>query len=222
MAELLIAIAVGVTLVALGSQLLSVSLNSSKNTKERDEAMGLAQEGMEAARAIIRGNDGVSQGWNRIYLPPDGTGHASSAKGVSNFFHPEIISDQWQLVSGSEEISLAGETYTRKIIIENVSRDASKEVEAVYNSANDDPTTQKVTVIVSKTGAPDAIITTYFSRFINESGPQTSWAGATDSNGPFPATSSPAGVGSGTETGNVDRSNANCSPAGTCLRLQPQ
>ncbi len=204
LSELLIAITIAVVLAALGAQLISVSLTSTKTSKEKSEAIGLAQEGMEAIRAVIRGNDASSQGWNRVYLPPDGSGNASTSKGSANPYYPEIVSNIWQITSGTENISLAGEIYTRKIIIENVSRDANNNIESTYNSVNDDPTTQKITVIVSKTNAPDVSLLSYMSRYINESVLQTGWNGGLN-DGPFSATSTTnTNYGANTETSKLD------------------
>lgn len=204
LSELLIAIAIGALLATIGAQLIAVSLNASKTSEERSRGLGLAQEGMESMRAIIRGNDASSQGWNRIYLPPDGTGNASSSKGINNPWHPEIISNIWQLASSTETISLAGKNYTRKIIIENVCRNDTGGAIAGASPcapgiATDDPTTQKITVIVSKTDIPDITLSAYFTRYPNESMLQTNWSGGFG-NGPYPATSTAESTyGNGTE-----------------------
>lgn len=208
MSELLIAIAVGVVLAVVGAQLIIVSLTSTKTSKEKSEAIGLAQEGMEATRAIIRGNDATSQGWNRIYLPPDGTGNASTSKGTNSPWHPEIIGNVWQLVSSTETIVLAGETYTRKIIIENVCRNDTdgtiSGISPCTGGNSDDPTTQKITVSVSKTDAPDVNLIAYMSRYINESMLQTGWNGGLN-DGPFSATSTTnTNYGANTETTKLD------------------
>ena len=202
--ELLIAITVGVVLAAIGAQLASVSLNAARSSRQQNEGMGLAQEGIEAMRAIARTNSPSSQGWNKLYLPPDGTG-ASSTKGIGNPFHPEVIGGEWQLMNSSETVVLAGNTYTRSVIIENVARASStRAILAAYDAAYDDPSTQKVRVIVSRTGLPDIELSAYFTRFLNESTLQTNWDGILN-NLPVSATSSSNDYSDGTETDNIDR-----------------
>lgn len=185
LAELLVAIAVLVVLGAFGAQLVYVSLRGSEVSKERSAALRLAQEATEALRAISLGNDTTSQGWNRIYKPPGGSGDPATSKGSGNPYYPIISTStpaQWIIFTGTESITIEGETYLRKIVIDNVSRDSGGAIESIYNSANDDPGTQKITITVSKSGSPDTLITDYFTRFINDSGPQSDWGGVLDCN----------------------------------------
>ncbi len=188
--ELIIAIAITVVLAAIGAQLVGVSLYSAGSSKDRQTASRLAEEVFEALRAATQGNTSSTQGWNRIYLPPDGTGTASSSKGANNFYKVLILDNNWQIASGTEAIVLGGDIYSRLFIIENVSRDSStKTIELIYNSANDDPHTQKITVTISKTGAPDFVLSQYFTRYLNESTAQINWSGSVNCN-PVGATSS--------------------------------
>lgn len=181
--ELIIAIAVAAIMVVFGAQLVDISFKGSESSKDRLVAVRLAQESMEALRAIARGNDASSQGWNRIYCPPDGSAGAcaSPQKGLSYLYKTVISSGVWVLQSGSEDIVLGGETYTRKVTIENVCRnDTSGNITGVTPCSggdSEDPATQKVTVTVTKTGAPDTVLTEYFTRFGNETTVQTDWSG---------------------------------------------
>lgn len=184
LAELLVAIAVLVVLGGFGAEFSGVSLTAGENAKERGAAVHLAEEALDAVRALSQGNDTTSQGWNRIYRPPDGTGDSVTSKGSANPYHPAISGspEQWTLVSGSETIVLENETYTRSVVVENVSRDASENIEGTYNSSGDDPGTQKVTVTVSKSRMPDIVLTEYVTRFLNESSLHSDWSGASDCN----------------------------------------
>lgn len=187
--ELIIAIAITVILAAMGAQLVGVSLYSAGSSKDRQAASRLTEEVFEALRGIAQGNTTSTQGWNRIYLPPDGAGNASSSKGAANPYKLSVVSNTWQIASGTEAIVLDNDTYSRSFIIENVSRASSTgAVESTYNFNNDDPHTQKVTVTISKTGAPDFVLSQYFTRYLNESTPQANWSGSA-SDGPFSATS---------------------------------
>lgn len=194
LAELLIAIGLMAILAALGAQLVNVSFQSAENSKERENSLRLAQEALEAVRAISQGNYDISQGWNRIYLPPNGTGDPVTSKGSANSYYPVISTStpaQWVLFTGIEQVDLDGEIYSRQIIIDNISRDAGGLIESAYNPSNDDPATQKITVTISKSQAPDTTIVEYVTRFFNDSGPQSDWSGSTDCSTAFAATSSP-------------------------------
>lgn len=173
--ELIIAIAITVILAVVGAQLIGVSLYSAGSSEERQTATRLAEEVFEALRAISQGNDASSQGWNRLYLPPDGAGDPINSKGAGNQYKIIISGNEWQINSGSSTITLEGKDYNRYFIIENVSRDSNGAIESAYNSNNDDPHTQKVTVYVSKAGGAQFTFSEYFSRYLNESTAQTSW-----------------------------------------------
>ncbi len=206
--ELLIAIMVGVVLVVLGVQLVLSGIGSIDYSKTRNEGLGLAQEGLETVRVIVRGNDAGSQGWNRLYLPPDGTGTSSTSKGLSNPYHPTLSGGVWRLASGAENITVGNEIFMRQVFIENVCRNnttgAIASVAPCIANSTDDPSTQKVTVVVSQAGSPDVQFSSYFTRFGNEVTAQANWSGGLN-NGPFPATSTSLSTyGQNTDTANLD------------------
>lgn len=173
--ELIIAIAITVILAAIGAQLIGVSLYSAGSSEERQSAVRLGEEVFEALRAITQGNDASSQGWNRIYLPPDGAGDPINSKGTNNQYKIVISGNKWQINSGSSTITLEGKDYNRYFIIENVSRASNGAIESVYNSNNEDPHMQKINVFISKAGGSQFTFSEYFSRYLNESTAQTSW-----------------------------------------------
>ncbi|MEK7635937.1 MAG: hypothetical protein AAB405_02490 [Patescibacteria group bacterium] len=192
--ELIIAIAITVILAAIGAQLIGVSLYSAGSSEERQTATRLAEEVFEALRAISQGNDASSQGWNRFYLPPDGSGNESTSKGIANQYKIIVsASSTWEIANGSSTITLEGKDYNRYFIIENVSRDSSGAIESVYNSSNDDPHTQKATVYVFSPNGEQFAFSEYFSRYLNESTAQTNWSDGSGQCGPYGATSSVSG-----------------------------
>jgi len=214
--ELIIAITITAILAAIGAQLIGVSFYSAGTSKDRQVASRLAEEVFESLRAITQGNTSSTQGWNRLYLPPDGMGTASSSKGAEKFYKVLILDNTWQIASGTENIILDSSEYTRSFTINNVSRDVTLgNIQSTYVLANDDPATQKVTVKISKTGAPDFIFEKYFTRYLNESTAQTSWA--TLNCGPVGATSTQTNYCSETD---IDV-NTNCVGDSTCFRLSP-
>lgn len=223
--ELIIAIAITAILAAIGAQLVNVSLFSTGTSQDRQTSSRLAEEVFEALRPIVFSNTTSTQGWNRIYFPPEGLGNATSSKGASNLYKVIISNNAWQIAGGTEIINLEGKEYSRFFIIENVCRDASSgnivgiaDNNLFCASGAYDPHTQKVTVTVSKSGAPDFIFSQYFNRYLNESTYQTSWS--VSGCGPFSATSTQANYCSKQEQ-YVD-TNANCVGDSACFRLKAQ
>lgn len=223
--ELIIAIAITAVLAAIGAQLLNVSLYSAGVSEDRQAASRLAEEVFEALRAVAFGNTSSTQGWNRLYLPPDGTGNATSSKGTSNPFYVSIVANQWQIASGTEDVILEGKTFTRRFFIENICRDntshsiSTTTITTCLVGTYEDPGTQKITAKISKTDAPDFEFFEYFTRYLNESSPQNSWQTNSCGAAPVGATSSP------TIYCNNDYqidANVNCSGVSTCLRIKQQ
>ena len=176
--ELLIAIAILAVIAALGAQLVNVSLQASETSKETGRELRMAQEAMEAMRAIAYGNDASSQGWNRVYKPPDGTGDSSLSKGAGNPYHPVLTGGNpffWQLAAGEETIGLDGTDYIRRVIIDNVSRDTSGLIEPTYTVSRDDSATQKITATIIGPLGREVSLSGYLTRFFNESSPQSDW-----------------------------------------------
>ena len=221
--ELIIAIAITAVLAAIGAQLLNVSLYSAGVSEDRQAASRLAEEIFEALRAITFSNTTSTQGWNRLYLPPEGTGNATSSKGASNSYYVTIVANQWQIASGTEDVILEEKTFTRRFFIENICRDntshsiSTTTITTCLGGTYEDPGTQKVIVTISKTNAPDFEFSEYFTRYLNESSPQNSWQTQTCS--VVNSTSSPTVYCS--NDGKID-ANTNCSGVSTCLRIKQQ
>src|SRR3989339_213573 len=59
----------------------------------------------------------------------------------------EVQGGKWVLVAGSENVTINSEAYARFLVVDNVSRDSSSgDIESTYNTSNDDPSTQKITI----------------------------------------------------------------------------
>ncbi|MEK7452988.1 MAG: hypothetical protein AAB614_02015 [Patescibacteria group bacterium] len=163
--EILVAISV-LSFIAIGiSQIMSVSLQSSKVGGQRTVALGIAQEEIEVLRAIIK------ESWQNIY---------GLNKGIANKYHISNLtadcgSQKWCLVSGQVMDTLNGLAYTKYIYIDDVSR-TTGEIDAVYSLGNDDPSTQKVSVFISWQGG-NLDLFEYFTRSRNQSAVQTDWSG---------------------------------------------
>jgi len=152
------------TIIGLGSQMIIVSMRSSKSANERNVAMGLMEEIFESVRII------ASERWQNIY---------DAGKGSANHYYPQIqtASGKWILSGGDENISINNLTYTRYFTIDNVSRDSNKDIESTYNSLNDDPSTQKITAYVSWGNGETISYYEFMSRWRNKVCYQTSWGG---------------------------------------------
>lgn len=108
------------------------SLKISSVVKQTSIADSLAKESIEVVRNVRDGTD-----WDT-----DGIGILNTG---TVFYHPELDTGvnppAWTLVSGEETIN----NFTRRINFDKVSRNpGTGDIEAVYNSFNDDPKTRKV------------------------------------------------------------------------------
>ena len=160
--ELLIAISILAVVLSVGSQAVFVSLQSGKTSAESDVAIGLANEALEAVRGT------AEEKWQNIYTLTKGAHYSATSTNPTG---------KWTLTLGDETVVLNTATYTRYVIINDVSRDlSSRAIETSYNSAHDDPSTQKVEVTVSWSGSGSPVtISDYFFRFRNKVCNQTGW-----------------------------------------------
>lgn len=166
--ELLIVIALLALILSAGAQGVYVGLQSSKVSSERDLASALATEALEAARGV------AEEKWQNIYTLTKGTQH----------YRVVLSGNKWTLAPGDESLALNNTTYTRYVVIDNASRDATTRfIESNYNATNDDPGTQKITVVVTwgPTNTDSFSVTDYFFRWKNKVCNQTDWSGGVGS-----------------------------------------
>ncbi|HAT68615.1 MAG: hypothetical protein A2481_00245 [Candidatus Yonathbacteria bacterium RIFOXYC2_FULL_47_9] len=161
--ELLIVISLLAIILSVGTQAVYVSLQSGKISGERDIAVGLASEALEAVRGA------AEEKWQNIY---DLTKASQHYKTVSS-------GNKWTLATGDETITVNNASYTRYVVIENVSRDASTRM--IDTGTNYDPSTQKVTVTVAWPYADPVVMADYFLRWRNKVCNQTDWSGGVGS-----------------------------------------
>ena len=162
--EILITISILAVILSLGAQSSFVSLRASKSASEKDGALNLAIETMEAVRSA------AEEKWQNLY---------DLTKGSANHHYPSQSSGKWIISNNGDEVLTINDTiYARYFIVDNMSRDVStRAIENTYNSANDDPSTQKVTVFVTTNWATSTAVTfsQYFSRWRNKVCNQTAW-----------------------------------------------
>lgn len=165
--ELLIVISLLAVILSIGSQAVFVSMQSGRISGDRDVGMGLAGEALEAVRSVS------DEKWQNIY---------GVTKGANYYATSTATAGKWTLASGSEGIVVNGITYTRVVVISDVSRDdATRQI--VTSGGNDDPATQKATVTVSWPNADPVTMSEYFFRWKNKVCAQSGWATAGSGNG---------------------------------------
>lgn len=176
--EILLAILIAVAIIGAVSNLLFANLKSGKISGARNVALSLAKEGLEAME-IIKDND-----WHNIYLPPDGNGnYADKGNGFPYYLYSDGSS--WNLSNNviNRDITIDGAAYSRIIYIYNVSRDAEGNI--VETGGTEDPSTQKIQVVVSSNESSDITLSNYFTRWKNETFIQTDWSGGSGQTGPL-------------------------------------
>lgn len=177
--ELLLAISLAAIIFSVAGQLLDVTLSSNRLNKERLVASNLMAESMEATIAI------AGEKWQNIYTVTK-----------NSPYHLDNSGGKWVLVSGIGSSILNDVTFNQTIIIEDVSRDSSRNINS---GGSNDPSTQKVTVMV--TWNNDSISASrYFTRSWNNTSVQTDWSGGSGQAGPAAA----FGVGYDTDDANLD------------------
>ena len=186
--EALIAVTVIATLAATIGALIAVTQSNQLSSSRRNTASGFAAEAFAAVRAIADGDDATSQGYNRIWCPPVGTIATCGGKGSGNPYQITTSGGRWGLATGAETIAVGGVNYNRSVVIDNVSRDGSGDIEAVYSGANDDPATQKVTVTITAPQMSNFVVSEYVTRSRNVASTQTDWVSGVDASPTTPVT----------------------------------
>ncbi len=172
--EILIAITVAFIMISGASALIGVSLHGTKVNRFNQEGNFLAEDLLSKLTTYS------DKKW---YCPTPCSGNYgiyNLSKGSTNHYYLSTTTSSTSWVSGDENLNLNGLNYVRYFYVDNVSRDASGNIESSYNVNNDDPSTQKLTVIVSWSGTPNAgqtIISKYIIRKSSAVFIQTDWSG---------------------------------------------
>jgi hypothetical protein len=161
--EMLLAISAFVVVAMVGSQLVLVSQVSNKLSGDKSVASGVAEEIFEAVQNV------ATEDWQLVY---------GLNKGAGNLYHPEKSGNKWILASGNETVNLNGIDYVRSFYVEDVSRNPSTQnIESAYNIANDDPSTQKITINIAWPNADPITSNEYITRWRNRTCAQSDWSG---------------------------------------------
>ncbi len=223
--EILLAILIAAIVIGAASSLGYVGLRSGQSSGAKSAAVALAQEGLEAMQAIAESD------WHSVYLPPNGSG-LSTNKGASFSYYVYKNGTDWSISSdiAKRDIIISGEaysnTYSRTIHIYNVNRQkegidrkicsekeiAESAVGCLAGDYIDDPSTQKVEVIVARAGEADVSVSEYLTRWKNNISVQTDWSGGAGQAGPIAAPN----ASYDSDDGNIEINN----PAGS-IKLKP-
>ena len=109
-------------------------------------------------------------------------------KGSGNHYYVATSTGQLAIQSGDQQLNTNNTVYTLYFYVDNVSRDGSGVIEGVYNSLNDDPSTQKITGVSSwQVGDSNPSISSviYLTRWPNEVFRQSDWSGGSGQEGPI-------------------------------------
>lgn len=115
-------------------------------------ATSLAEEAIEAVRGLR------DEGWNATIATLDTATPAT--------YYPKVVGDKWTLTTTIQP--LINNLYTRTVVVEDVGRDGSSDIDP-SGGGTPDPNTKKVTATVTWTEAgrnKQATVTTYITNFL--------------------------------------------------------
>lgn len=146
--EIVISIAlfsiVFITLLGIGFSTLNLSSAIQKET----QADFLVKEEFEAIRNFRDATTWATNGLGAVNT------------GSSNPYYLVNNSTAWSLVAGTETEGI----FTRKVVFDKVSRDASGDIESVYNELRNDSDTKKATVTITWPGKTMQVVS-YFTNW---------------------------------------------------------
>lgn len=184
--EIIIAVAAGVGLLALGSQLVYVGLRSNQSTGAENTALGLAEETLTAVESI------VTEKWQNIYL--------LTKSDTASPYYPQKSGGKWIVATGTEAVSINNDSYARSFTVQNICRSTStRNITGITDTSGAgttcttsggefDPATEQITVTVVTTSTPSTVIKGFVSRWRNKTCAQGSWMSTSTATGTCPVT----------------------------------
>lgn len=200
--EVLVALGVGILVIGgVTGAFVVIARNNDVSTKSRNATI-INDSLLDSSRSFADGN------WTALYALGKGTGNRYKLLNTAGL---------WTTEAGAEAVVIGNLTYSRSFYVDNVSRDGSGNIESVYNAANDDPSTQKITVETSfpLSGATKTITSAYYvTRTQNFVVTQTDWSGGSGQAGPITKVNnrfaSSANVDFSTTPGSISPSISTC------------
>ncbi len=170
--EVLIGLGISVIMITAATGSLYLVLRSGNANEQNQVAGSLASALLDNATALVQSS------WLSIY---------NLQKGSSDLYFLATSTGQFAVTSGQENVTIGGIAYQRSFYIENVSRAlGTRDIQTTYDSANDDPSTQKITVQIvwGQSGASTLQVVSYLTRWNLRFTNQTDWRGGTGFGGP--------------------------------------
>jgi len=175
LAEILVAVVIAGIVIGGIAGTIGTSLITSKKVKQITAATGLAQQDIEAAKAVAESS------WLSIYCPPSGT--CPGNKGQSNHYKAVLSGGAWQVQSGEATSTIDNLIYTHYFYIENVNRDEGGDI--VVSGGTEDPSTQKITVMVTWSGETNFTMAEYLMRTTSSYFRDFNWSSGNLGEGPY-------------------------------------
>lgn len=208
--QVLVEIIIAISLMAIVSALVIhsgfLSVRQTNVGGGQTSMISIAQEGIEAFEAIARSD------WHGVYN--------LTGKGTTEYYPLVSSSTAWVATTtvGYKTVTVDSVNYSRWAIIDNVSRTSGY----IDNSANDDPSTQKITLHVTAAGQPNVEIVRYVARARNTTASQTDWSGGTNETNPNTGFDANFDNRYSGDNGDADVGNTLCTGGGQCIRIKTQ
>ncbi|MEK7635534.1 MAG: prepilin-type N-terminal cleavage/methylation domain-containing protein [Patescibacteria group bacterium] len=180
--ELIIALTIGGIFITAATSAIYLVLRNSLEVRMNQIASFLAQEYFDNINAISQSR------WLEIYCPPSGV-CPGNPKGSNSQFHLIASSTTYVLEAGASSTVIEGENFTRYFSIENINRDscgignitnaATSTSCSVWPSSGEvleDPSTQKVTIIINWKNNGSLVRSVYLTRNRNFNFKQSDWS----------------------------------------------
>lgn len=167
--EVLIAVAIGVIMVAAVTTLIASTLRVSSQTQRTQTSVALGKELLENVR---------------VWTEKDWHGIASMSTGSLNHYYLNASSSPFSLASGDESVTVGSTAYTRYFYVDDVTRDGSGRIAPGIV----DPSTKIVSAISQWPQSATATLTSYVTRSLNYILDQTDWSGGPNQSGPATTT----------------------------------
>ena len=166
--EIIIALTVGGALIAAGAGAIALVLSSNMESKSFQAASLLNQGLLDDVKIAAEAN------WHNLDDKTlDGVAQYYVAASTTN---PSAL---W-VFNGATTTVQDNASFTKYFVLEKVSRDSGQNVEVIYNEANRDPSTLKITALVSWTRfnkTKTVSNSLYLTRWKNLIFQQTDWLG---------------------------------------------
>jgi type II secretory pathway pseudopilin PulG len=158
--EILIGMAIGISLIIAGIGLIVPALNSNKQVSNIQIGTALARELLDNTRVWSE------RDWHNIL---------SLATGTANRYYLITTASPYASSSGSQTITVSTTTYTRYFYVSDGYRDASGNITA--SGGTYDPSTKLITVAYGWPGVPTSTMSMYLTRNEENIYLQSDWSG---------------------------------------------